>query len=79
MAYVAKHTYTLPLPPEAPMIIKKGQSYAKVKNRQGRIIEALVTKTKNGLRIRRETKHYYAFFKNENGEWGDPPNLVRVP
>jgi site-specific recombinase XerD len=64
VASIYKQTYTEPLPNDAQLISRDGRQYARF-TRKGKTVEAPVTK--DGHRVIRQTRKYYAELRDENG------------
>lgn len=66
MASVYKPTYTKPIPTGAEIFTRKGERFARFKNRKGKTITAPLTE--DGTRVRLESAKYVIEYKDANGK-----------
>lgn len=75
MASIYKPTYTKPIPPGAEIVTRKGQRYARYRDRRGKLRTELLTKT--GKRLLMKNQFYWAKFTDAQGI--EAPHPLRLP
>src|SRR5262249_48707535 len=65
MAHLRKPPYTKPLPPDAEIFTRRGQRFARFKDRKGKTIEAPMSE--DGQRIRLLSKKWYGEYRDAHG------------